>query len=551
MERAGKASWSVLTYRERVGEASWQLWSELTGASSFCSELTRKLLTTYHEKKHRKFTCESCITINTDIKKHVEHFEELLGNKTSGITKTENSYESMKITFEDLQDKIINSLEKSQADSQEMLHLEQKLLQTQSQNIMLEKKVEDLEKSNKELNNDYISVHQAYNTLLCEHKTTDTQSKTRELLMRIDEIEQEKILLNHKLKTVHKICDDQTSMNETLYKDIYKKNQLLDEYKHKCSELEDQIIKEKDKFLEWNLQINSKIDTKLRETLDELNDDSTWEKVSYSRNNKRKENTVMKGSDIQKETPIRSECETEDKSILILGNSLTEPINTSQFTHEFKVEKYIVYTADEAKNKLRELQPKKYCKILIHLITNDVKNHTVNETVEKMTTLISDTCTLTNSVIVSLGPPRSDNDEWKLKTEEVNIKLTSIYNSSNEVKISSNANLGSRGNPIKRFYKDGVHLTQQGTAVLVSNMKESLGIKRPNMGRYSTDRNIDRHFSGDRRNHYYPPREPAFEDHYDPLRGRGIAARPRQRRFNGQQLFNGRGRNQPFYPYWK
>ena len=49
-------------------------------------------------------------------------------------------------------------------------------------------------------------------------------------------------------------------MNETLYKDIYKKNQLLDEYRHKCSELEDQIIKEKDKFLEWNLQINSKID---------------------------------------------------------------------------------------------------------------------------------------------------------------------------------------------------------------------------------------------------------------------------------------------------
>ena len=51
----------------------------------------------------------------------------------------------------------------------------------------------------------------------------------------------------------------------------------------------------------------------------------------------------MKETDIQKETPIRSECETEDKSILILGNSLTEPIlNTSQFTHEFKVEKYIV-----------------------------------------------------------------------------------------------------------------------------------------------------------------------------------------------------------------
>ena len=40
MEQAGNAPWSELTYRERVGEASWQLWSELTGASSFCSELT-------------------------------------------------------------------------------------------------------------------------------------------------------------------------------------------------------------------------------------------------------------------------------------------------------------------------------------------------------------------------------------------------------------------------------------------------------------------------------------------------------------------------------
>ena len=148
----------------------------------YCTNLPEYILTTYHEKKHRKFTCESCITINTDIKKHVEHFEELLGNKTSGITKTENSYESMKITFEDLQDKIINSLEKSQADSQEMLHLEQKLLQTQSQNIMLEKKVEDLEKSNKELNNDYISVHQAYNTLVVWSQDASAPNAPNDLL---------------------------------------------------------------------------------------------------------------------------------------------------------------------------------------------------------------------------------------------------------------------------------------------------------------------------------------------------------------------------------
>ena len=42
VEWAGNACWSELTCLERVGGASWQIWSELTGASLFWSKFTQK-----------------------------------------------------------------------------------------------------------------------------------------------------------------------------------------------------------------------------------------------------------------------------------------------------------------------------------------------------------------------------------------------------------------------------------------------------------------------------------------------------------------------------
>ena len=150
------------------------------------------------------------------------------------------------------------------------------------------------------------------------------------------------------------------------------------------------------------------------------------------------------------------------KTILILGNSLVEPINTKQFSQEYDVDKYVVFTIDQAQKKLANLK-KRYDKILLQLITNDIKEDSVENVISNMTTLVDEATKVSNEIVVSLGPPRSDKQEWKSKTEEVNIQLTSIYQNSSKVKVSNNSNLGNRGTPISRLYRDEVHLTYQGT----------------------------------------------------------------------------------------
>ena len=94
-----------------------------------------------------------------------------------------------------------------------------------------------------------------------------------------------------------------------------------------------------------------------------------------------------------------------------------------------------------------------------------------------MTTLIDKAHKYINDIVVSLGSPKSDNPDWQIKTEEVNVQLNSVYHASEHVTINNNANLGNKGRPFKRFYRDDFHLTREGTAVLVSNMKKALAIK--------------------------------------------------------------------------
>ena len=91
-----------------------------------------------------------------------------------------------------------------------------------------------------------------------------------------------------------------------------------------------------------------------------------------------------------------------------------------------------------------------------------------------MTTLIDKAHKYINDIVV--GPPKSDNPDWQIKTEEVNVQLNSVYHASEHVTINNNANLGNKGRPFKRFYRDDFHLTREGTAILVSNMK-ALAIK--------------------------------------------------------------------------
>ena len=516
-------------YMIQCSEAKCQNWFHY-----YCTRLPPYILTTLRDKKQRKFTCENCVLVNDDILEHLQCFEEkMLGSENCATKQQKNDCESelMKQTIDELQEKIINALEKNQADSVKMITMEQKLDNLKSENIALERENIRLEEKCEELNKDYTSIQQAYSKILCEKNDSDTENnKTDYYSMQIEELLQDNKLMKYKYKTMEDVCDSQKLTIDQLHDDLEKRNEISDKYRDKYLQLENMLMNERQNFLDWSLKINKKIESSVKEKLDDLSDPA-WTKVNRRReenHQKRKLDNDISPRSFEKpvaneKTPLdENRKQPNDKTILILGNSLINPIDTDQFSQNssYKVEKHIVYTATEGSKKLDDLNTN-YEKILLHLITCDVKTETVENTITNMTTLIDKAHKYTNDIVVSLGPPRSDNPDWQIKTEEVNVQLNSLYHASEHVTINNNANLGNRGRPIKRFYRDDVHLTREGTAVLVSNMKEALAIKNRSFNpreRSYSPRNFNppnQNISRPRKRFNPPPRSNARGRFYD------------------------------------
>ena len=166
--------------------------------------------------------------------------------------------------------------------------------------------------------------------------------------------------------------------------------------------------------------------------------------------------------------------------MLLIGNSLINSIRPEIFSRSCKIEKIQAFTISEAEEKLSHKSLESYEKVILQLITNDVKDKTVNETVKSLKNLVENISNKVEQVIISLAPPRSDDETWQAKTEQVNAEVTAAYINHQKIKISNNGNLGSRTIPIKRFYSDDVHLSRQGTSILVTNMKQALGLVEKN-----------------------------------------------------------------------
>ena len=90
----------------------------------YCTKLPPYMLTIFKEKKQRKFTCEDCVSVDPNIKDHVDSFSELVSNTTKTMPNEESQNtnakeeiehsqtEWMKLTIDDLQNKIAYSLVK-------------------------------------------------------------------------------------------------------------------------------------------------------------------------------------------------------------------------------------------------------------------------------------------------------------------------------------------------------------------------------------------------------------------------------------------------------
>lgn len=165
--------------------------------------------------------------------------------------------------------------------------------------------------------------------------------------------------------------------------------------------------------------------------------------------------------DLKKTT---SNQEPKKPTALLLGTSNISGIKPEKLSQYVDVTKDTAYTLDEATSK-REMSE-----------TNDIKAHTPEEKLEKLekiTNLISTKWNNTKTT-VSLTTPKMDKEIYRINSEILDglIKRKYLTNSRKEVLISENTNLWHSSNQILK--PDRYHLSDQGTAMLAANLKNTL-----------------------------------------------------------------------------
>ena len=173
-------------------------------------------------------------------------------------------------------------------------------------------------------------------------------------------------------------------------------------------------------------------------------------------------------------TPV---VENVKPSVLLVGTSNIAKINESKITSAANVSKVIKYTIDETKECISMYEDSPDV-VVLHPLTNDIKNKPPSECVDDMKNLTDDMETKwpESKIILSLATPRKDSDLYQVNTQVVNALLKRQFIDNQRVTISDNDNMLIYGQPNEQFLdkSDGYHLSDQGVSKLAANIKQSI-----------------------------------------------------------------------------
>jgi lysophospholipase L1-like esterase len=158
--------------------------------------------------------------------------------------------------------------------------------------------------------------------------------------------------------------------------------------------------------------------------------------------------------------------------ILLFGNSNIKYINPEKW-HNYQTSKITAYTIQEKVNGYKQdVIPDV---IFFHSLTNDIQNLSSSDCVHQLTSLINNTQSRfpKSKIIVSLATPRKDRMDWNDNGDLVNIMLKEKFRNAEHILLCDNSNLSYKGTPkLKMLDQDGFHLSEEGSAVLASNIKQ-------------------------------------------------------------------------------
>lgn len=164
----------------------------------------------------------------------------------------------------------------------------------------------------------------------------------------------------------------------------------------------------------------------------------------------------------------RQEIQHAIPQVLLIGHSHMHEFDPEKL-RGINVKKELAFNINEAQEKIRTTKETPDA-VVYHLITNDIKDKSVEDCIAGMRKLVHDTKAKFNSelnkVLISLPPPVAD--EWmNAKISAVNSLLKPEFEC-----IDHYHSFTRWGKRMQQMYKqDGIHLTLRGTKRLALNLK--------------------------------------------------------------------------------
>ena len=164
----------------------------------------------------------------------------------------------------------------------------------------------------------------------------------------------------------------------------------------------------------------------------------------------------------------------QEKRGLFITDSIAKHIIADKLLQEISLDKAIRYTIEEATNFIDQVDfyPRV---VLLQVGANDIREDDISEddivqSIEELVVTSSSKWPMTK-IVISLFPPRYDDDAFSIKAELVNAKLKKSFMNNDMITTQDHNNLTPRSD---QFNRDGIHLSKLGTKLLASNMRKAL-----------------------------------------------------------------------------
>ena len=259
-------------------------------------------------------------------------------------------------------------------------------------------------------------------------------------------------------------------------------NTLMDRVKDKDSEIVRLERKNKDLTLKCEKLADEIISLKIHDSRDRvINEQQTVnrftsaEQSPTSRNNRSAEEIGLRG--------------------VMFTSSIGKQLRMDKLLREIKFQKKMTYTINEAKEALSDFHYSPQVAVL-QVLSNEVKdsNQTVDTIVDRTVALIKD---VNNKwpeckVVLSLPPPRMDNERLGLKSDLLCAKLKSVFFEDQSVSIADHKYM----DPCSDEYEnDKLHPNMEGTKRLATGIRraviKALGLKGGRRGSQRGDSELD------------------------------------------------------------